>query len=1495
MKDLIKKYKKSFIVSSFIVLTLITYPLYFTVKDNFDEIVDITLNLLLADISHTKSDLSKFGVIILDDAVLKDENGITILYTPKLTLTYSIRDILRGKVISELNAKDPYLYIALDKNRDVNIVDIFSSGDSGGPKAGVNVPIDIITVSNARLLYQDNYYEKPINMFVENVDGYVSFDKEHGIDLRFYNTTGNKRVEYFFTNYEKAYSMDIKLKNWDIDQDVMQYAYVDEYTNYLGGTADLDLTVASDGLFGTAYLSNARFKTSAYDGIATNIHGGVEFLKDRIKLRLDGKMDKKDMTFSLEYQPEGVEMNITSSDLGMEELEKVTMLDDKLKKKIKNLGDFNISYLRLKFNFDSEFNLTLDNYLRPDTFHIKGAKVEELKGSIVITEDEVRLKDIRFFFDYKGNKSYTLLNGDYEKNVIDLDFSLINKKIPLNLKSLKGNLKYNLEKEKIDYTLDSPILKIGGNIDFTNELFEISSVGTEDVEVEYGGEVYSTKNDIDIVYNYKNDQLIYGVGNVEIKNKNTSEYLRLNFTSDRSKLIFNEIDLLYKELKLDSNGYLDTKDLSYNFKYKGKNLKIENFFSETNLTTGIDLQGELKGKKSSYSLITDLKGKKGYYGDDLDESSYKINYEDLSGRLRIVDNEEFSIDYDGYLGKISMGEFNFEGIKLNLDYRNNILRVLEARNNILTIEGDYNIINETIGFTYKINGIKENKVPLLEKNNLKMNLADVEGKLHGTLDDFKTEFRSKDAWIQYKDLPKMYLKGEIHYLDERLYFKGFKVDENNISGYYGIKEEDFRLKVNLLENNLSEYYGDVNLKYRLTGEIVLWGTPNYISGIFQTYADNIYLRGNKLPNIKMVSTYKGGELNKLGKSGHIDINDIRIYSENGAKLLGGNGWIDLEKERLSFKIHDSLEISDLSLYLKLEDVEGEVKSQIDIEGPFNDLKYEIKLNSELITIEENELDDLKIAIQGDLNEVNLEELSLSYHGNKLISSGHLDFNSSNYKLDIESNEIDLSFLNAFSFSKNINQIKGIATIDIELNSINSYGEFRIKDFSAEIPKYEISVDKVNTKVVLEEKKIEIKYFDGKINNGKIKLMGYLTIPSYDELKKEKEKILNLDYRLSLVLDNVDYSYKDIIKIVLSSDAIFTNNEITGDFIINSGEILGIPEIDNEEISSIASQIKEKEVVKKSKELGSKFEIKSTEKQQSPISIDIDLKTELPIKLKIESLDYTSIVKDIYGDLSINGDLKVKNDELSYNGLINIDDGSVKLNNNLFYLSIANAKFIKKENDSLDLHPLVNINANSTIANEEVYINIDGEYPNLEIQMSSGSGLTPDEIGSLLAFHNVSDESNSNVLAKDAIDSQLSGKLFSPISGEIANVLKIEKFQISSDLVAYEYEGGVYKDTGTLGLGASVEAENPIYKKLYWKAKGRWGTSKYYSNVTEYDFATEYRFTKHLSTGVGVGKLPEGRVRADESLINYHVDLSWRKKYKSFEQIMLNILLLGGKE
>lgn len=1495
MKKLIKKYRKSFIASSILILMLITVPLYITVKDNFDEIIDMSLKYFLADISHTTSDLSKFGLIEINDAVLKDNKGVTVLYAPKLFLRYTIKDLLRGR-ITEISAKEPYLYIAVDKSRDINIVDIFSSGNSktsSNPKTpeknmkprepGSKVPIDIITVTDAKLLFQDNYYEKPINKFVNNVNGYVSFDTTRGIDLNFYNTKGTEMVDYSFSNYEKRYSMTIKLKNGNLDQELMQYAYVGEYTDYLGGKVDLDLTIDSDGLWGDAYLSKASFHTSAYNGIAKDIHGKVDFLGHRIKLKLDGKMEKKDLTFSLEYNPNNLEMTIGANNLNKEYIKNVTLLDDALKKKIDDLGDFNLSSLQLKFNFDKNFNLTLENYLRVDTLNIKGTEIKDLKGSIILSNNNVQLKDLRFFLNYNEIKGYTLLNGNYDKNILDLNFNILNRKSPLNLKKLSGNLKYDLKTEKIDYTLYSDILKIEGDINLNRKTIGISSIGSKDVEIKYKDEYYSTENNVRVIYDYANKDLILGEGQVKIKKKNSLKSLILDFNNKGNKIYFNKLDLFYKDLDLSSSGYLNIDDLSYNFKYKGKNLKLENFIPIDNLKTKIDFNGTIKGRKQKFSLTSNLNSKEG---------QYHTSYKNIRGRLMVVNDEKLTGDFDGYIGELSYNDIEFKDFKVALNYKNGILKVLEIRNNLLTIKGDYNIINKTLDFDYKIRGIKENKIKLLEKYGLKINLEEVDGNLKGELEDFKINFSSVNTWVQYNNLPKIYLKGKIQFYNQNIYFKGFKIGENNLGGYYNIFSKEFKFKINLLENNLAEYYGDINLKYRLTGEVILWGTPDSINGIFNNFADNIYLRGIKLPNIKLISTYKGGSLDKLNKSGSVDINDITIYSDKGDKLLNGEGWINFNKNKLSFKIKDVLDIEKLKEYSKSQDISGKLNTDITIDGLFNNLKYNINIDSKVIIIDGNEFEDLKTNLYGDFKNLTLKELSLNYQGNTLYSKGNFDLKNFDYNFNVKSNEIDLSFLNIFSFSENINKIKGIATIDAEINSNNNYGEFKIKDLSAVIPKYGINIDKVNTQIILNKKLINIDYLKGKINNGDIVMKGYLQVP---DLKGIEDKISKLDYRFNLILENMDYSYQDKINLVLSSNAIFTKNKITGDFIINSGNFIGIPDIKDVKVSKIRSQIKEREVIKGSKELGSDFEIKTVQDNGPIIDIDINLKTENPIDLKISKLTYTSIVQNIYGDLNINGNLKLKNKEISYNGLISIDKGSLVLNNNLFYLDTASAKFIKTEEESINFHPILVLNANSTIANEEVYININGEYPNLQFQMSSGSGLDEDEIGSLLTFHNISSEKNTNVVVKDVLDREISNKVFSPISSEIASVLKIEKFQISSNLVAYEYEGGIYKDTGTLALGASIYAENPIYKdKLYWKANARWGASQYYDNVTEYDFALDHRITKSLSWGVGIGKVPEGRVKTGDSLVNYHIDLSWRKKYINLEQIILNIFLLGGE-
>ena len=159
----------------------------------------------------------------------------------------------------------------------------------------------------------------------------------------------------------------------------------------------------------------------------------------------------------------------------------------------------------------------------------------------------------------------------------------------------------------------------------------------------------------------------------------------------------------------------------------------------------------------------------------------------------------------------------------------------------------------------------------------------------------------------------------------------------------------------------------------------------------------------------------------------------------------------------------------------------------------------------------------------------------------------------------------------------------------------------------------------------------------------------------------------------------------------------------------------------------------------------------------------------------------------------------------------------------------------------------------------------------------------------LAFHStLGSSSASSTVVQNILNTQISSQLFNPVSKEIQRVLGLSKFKISSDITT-EPKGGESEEAA-LGIGASIEAENPIYKdKVFWNATARISDNKTEDSIDEYDFVVEHRFSPSLSWGIGAGKLPEGRIEEDEdetSNLNYHIDFKFRKRYNSITEIFI---------
>ncbi|WP_407536160.1 hypothetical protein [Cetobacterium somerae] len=177
-----EKYKKLIIISLSIFIFLSGGLL---IKYNLPKVVEIILKIAVGPtISSQEIKFPKFGEIDITDVVLSKGDDV-IVKAPKVVITYS-KESLKNFRLKEINVEKPWVHIER-KGESVNIVDAFSSGTKGEStaKAGTAVPIDIITVKDGELLFRDTTYSREIKQELNNVNGYVSFNKITGIDLEF--------------------------------------------------------------------------------------------------------------------------------------------------------------------------------------------------------------------------------------------------------------------------------------------------------------------------------------------------------------------------------------------------------------------------------------------------------------------------------------------------------------------------------------------------------------------------------------------------------------------------------------------------------------------------------------------------------------------------------------------------------------------------------------------------------------------------------------------------------------------------------------------------------------------------------------------------------------------------------------------------------------------------------------------------------------------------------------------------------------------------------------------------------------------------------------------------------------------------------------------------------------------------------------------------------------------------------------------------------------
>jgi hypothetical protein len=1478
MKDLLRKYHKVFAAFVVVILIMISYSLYTTVRYSLPQTVrSILMKAVGPDIEMKSIQFKEFGRIEAKGVTLKDGEEL-ILSAPKVEVRYTFKKIIRGRIDS-IEVENPKVWITRNANNDINIVEAFSKDSSDDrpstSKAGTGVPIDLITVRGGELLYRDTAYDRPIEKKVNNVKGYVSFHKTKGINLDFDGNIGEEKYRFLFDNNDKRYSLGIKLGDVEITDDLMQYAYDSDDLTYLSGTVNLDLTLEPDSFTGSGDFRKASVTYEGLQGTPGNISGNVSFNGDKIYVNSEYDFDGEKGQFLLSLvRGEGLDLDFYFKEVDYAFLEKYDLLREQ---KLPLEGtEFDLVHVNLNFNKDYDLAVKVD--FKSPEYVFKNLKGENIQGRFRYEKEKFYFDDVNllgFFentaFPVKGTVD---LNCVLDKKGGKLQYKISDIESKTNLEKATGNVYFDFNNKKINFDMNSNLISFKGDVDTGKKLLSIRQNSEDVLEVTVEGRDYENKSNLEIIYDYGEKTFLLGKGKINIK---TGEHeVKADIFAIKDNFKVSSLVYTKGDSEVTGEGQINVKTMEYSLNFATINTDISSYFEVPNLYLKGDYKGSIEGKNLEFQGDINVKKLNG---------KYFAEFNNLEGDIYVKYDGKLKGYFKGYLDKLSYLDTSFYDFQFDGNLEDNFLTIREFGNNILTINGTYNIIESNVDFQYKISELSNKKLNFLHVD---FNADKIQGNVKGPLSNITAEALLEGVTVNLERGKNLKLSGRVDFNDKTVKFKNLKINENLLNGSYRVDDKSYTMKLNLFEENLPGYYGDINLKYRVMGEVYLWGYGDNIRSFGKISADRVYLRGKKFPDVYMEGSFLGKTGEELGKTGHIDLSRVVLLNDAGEDILEAKADLDLKSRYLDLQsTKNQLDLSKTTYLFPYTKEEGEMDLDFRVWGPLDKLMYKVNLAGDTINISDIKLDNIVVDMTGELEKFNLNKFSLDYLGNNLSAKGNLKFKPFNYDFDIISSEIDLKLLNLFLFSSGVEKIEGRSKIDIHLNNEKNKGRFYVENLKGEIPKYGILLQDVNSDIRLENDRIFIEKFKGNVNNGELSLEGYLKIPDIDEVKDDFDPMTSLDYSLSLKMNKVRYDYQNVIKLILSSDAVFQGNKVTGNFTIERGEITGIPKISNEDIDDLKSKVSvsENEVIYTSQELGSDFSIVGPGEKNLEMDINVVIKEGIFIKLD----KVATLVEDLEAVIKGGGKVTLKDKKSQFLGQLESESGEITINNNLFEIDRAIAIFDKKDEYFPKVNPTLLVSARSTISDEEVYIGVSGEYRSMDLTLSSSSGLPQEDIAALLAFHKTIDSTGtSGVMVKNVLDTQISKQVFSPVSNEIQKLLRISKFKISSDLVAYDESEEDYQQSSSLGLGASIEAENPIYKdKVFWNAKARIADTQYGDSIDEYDFVLEHRFAKSFLWGLGVGKLPQGSLNIDEdeqSNLNYHIDFKFRKTYDSLLDI-----------
>ena len=961
---------------------------------------------------------------------------------------------------------------------------------------------------------------------------------------------------------------------------------------------------------------------------------------------------------------------------------------------------------------------------------------------------------------------------------------------------------------------------------------------------------------------FENQRLRNVTGNLEIKDN------VVNIASIRSENLNASGRYDIKSGKMDINARLKNYMFTDNNLPSKMNVKIGTL--NANLTGTAD---KLSGNYELYSP----------YGE------YVVEYEKLHANGKINNLSKLDLTANAKMDELWLNYQRLKDVTANLEVKDNVVNILSVKNENLNASGNYNLKTGNMNINA---GLKDYMLYDTSPYKVNLKVKNLDANLKGTVNKLSGNITIPSAPTTIKSTYVGDTNAHISIKDGIMRFDDVTLRDNRLSGTYNLVTGISDIGLALNEPDIPKLLEMKDLTFGTKSNLNLKGDLNNFNLEGQIAFGNMSFKTYKIPHIVADIKYSNGNIDKLFKYGTFDLQKLRFIGDNQETLFETQTKFDLANVNIDYQLEKQKFSLDSIQDLKDKGYSGDIDFGFMYRGSFDKFISGVKIKADSIKLSGFPVKNVDIDLQANEKSLNIGQFYLEYENNPLLLNGYVQFTPVKYNVSMLAKDFNLDFL---GIDKNIEQAGGIANVDAIFSNEATTGHILLNNFNYKTKDQLTLVDNVNANIDLKNSKLIVNRLDGGYNGGTFKVTGDLDVPTIPADFMKTKRLELGKFELNADLNNVGLHYGTGIDFALSGNAIFTENRLFGDLVVNNAQIREIPDFNSSKANTTESQEAKKEQDKSIVE-GIVEEV--IDKIMKQYTINIGVQAGNNVKINIPNV---SLVKNIKGTVKGSSEITYDDGQIGIDGEYGITKGSFSVNGNDFKIDGAEIRFVPSINGvtASVSDPFVVFDASTKVDGDRIEINVSGNVSNPEIRFSSSSGKTREEIISLLALNTLvgnsgkPGENGDNsvdglVVAGSLVNTALNELFLSSVTGKIKDALGMSKFAVSTN-VDRSNKTGEYSAATTLTL------QDNLYKdKLFWNAafKFPYQTSKNdEKNPIGYNAWLSYSVSNGLDLRIGGESLKRSSSSANMgngTRINYYFGVDFSTKADTFGDILKKI-------